>query len=768
MGNAGSIFRPHITALTVMLLSTTAVAAGTIEDFVGPVGLGFVLADEEEGVVEPGIAAVTGAPNNDDFVGNGFSPAGVPNCLRSSQPGSGCAEGPGTGNRYKTFLTGNGPMDLVFTTASSGGITEYFNFAKTSNTTGARIESLQLVLGTGTGDGFVAMDPSDPSNAVLFDQLSALSGQAVDWPFLDGSGEGQSPLQRVWFPDGLFGNGGQEGDIGFFSTDRAGYIVSQSDDGTILTIYDLTNADHSALFGDMLLSRNMLPDGMFWDETVADTTDEDALIAWYDNRADGGNGAWVWGNMNANAIDAEPRLDALAAALGLADRSELSYVAGGEVPADVAALMESGELFEVLPIEDLSNLNMNFNLDVGDIQIGEFTIRVVPTFAPIVEAAGSPFQFAVAGSLDAANVPFLNADPAYLALVDEVMALPTEAERQLALESLGHSFLGAYGGVSYEFGSNALFALGSPLSGNADSEMVTSGAGRWMMSETAEAFVALTGSGSDTERTLNSAGYSTSTSGVHAGVELSFADGWSVGFMLSGQNGEADIMANRGSIDATSFGATGFARYSGAFSGGTAHLQAAIGYQSLSFDSVRNIAFGGINQTALGSTDGQAMFAGLEASWMMQSGNLAFGPMASVEYYDLRVDEFTETGAGIFNLTVGAQDSEMLVSRAGLSAEYSSITASGDALRFTGGIAYASRSGGDMMVSGGFAGSNLPAIMTPVDSVDAEWIDVGFGLHYSFAGNSGNMMDVGLEYQGSLFNDGYEEHRVGLSLRMSF
>ena len=48
MGNAGSIFRPHITALTVMLLSTTAVAAGTIEDFVGPVGLGFVLADEEE------------------------------------------------------------------------------------------------------------------------------------------------------------------------------------------------------------------------------------------------------------------------------------------------------------------------------------------------------------------------------------------------------------------------------------------------------------------------------------------------------------------------------------------------------------------------------------------------------------------------------------------------------------------------------------------------------------------------------------------------
>ncbi len=84
-------------------------------------------------------------------------------------------------------------------------------------------------------------------------------------------------------------------------------------------------------------------------------------------------------------------------------------------------------------------------MDVGDIVLGEFTLRVTPVFAPIVNAAGSDYQFAVAGNLDAANIPFFDADALHQGVVQDVLAAGTVEEQPAVLEQVGHSFLGAYG-----------------------------------------------------------------------------------------------------------------------------------------------------------------------------------------------------------------------------------------------------------------------------------------------------------------------------------
>ena len=136
--------------------------AGVFEDapVLGISGDGIVFADIEEGVEEPGIQAITTTPNAD--FPNTDNPSGIDNCLMASNPANDCLSERGSGKRIKTWLTGPGGMDLSFGTQASSGITEYFFYGKTSNKTGARITGLTLEFGTGTGDDFVLMDPSDP------------------------------------------------------------------------------------------------------------------------------------------------------------------------------------------------------------------------------------------------------------------------------------------------------------------------------------------------------------------------------------------------------------------------------------------------------------------------------------------------------------------------------------------------------------------------------------------------------------------------------
>ena len=61
-------------------------------------------------------------------------------------------------------------------------------------------------------------------------------------------------------------------------------------------------------------------------------------------------------------------------------------------------------------------------------------------------------------------------------------------------------------------------------------------------------------------------------------------------------------------------------------------------------------------QTGLGRTDGDAWAAGAEAGWLFGFGNVKAGPFAGIEYVDVSLDGFTETGASVSNLVYGDLD----------------------------------------------------------------------------------------------------------------
>lgn len=734
-------------ALPLALVAGLA-QSGTILEapLAGVSGDGFIFADPAEGVLEPGLKAVTTTPNADYVKEGTSSPSGVLNCLMANNPDILCDAEQGAGKRIKTRLTGPVPLDMRLRVAPSGGVTEYFTYGKTSNLTGARISSFAFVLGTGSGSSFVPVTAAE--GAVLFD-----SGL----------------IPRFNLPDGLFGGGGQEASgIGFFDTDRA--QMAPTNELFQISTASLVNSTHETLFGTALLDNSMIPNGMFWDASGTGLPDDEVvLIAWYHT----GDGVWRYGNLGQAVapIDApadfatlDTRLAALASSLGVAV-AELGTTGtdGAAIPAEILAAMSANGLFEQAPVEDLRNLNLNFMLDVGDIDGGEFTLRIVPRFAPIVETAGSQAQFLTAGALDAANVPFLGADAGYLTIIDNVMALPTVAERQQALAELGFNAAAGIFGSAYALGTGQFFALSGgfgPGDEIGDATSVSSKGGMWSMDGITRGFVSLGGRVSDTEATSNNLGFETKSASVWAGVERNVNATTAVGVMLGGGQANTDMDMDTGSVDVESLGLGVYARGS---MGSNGRYKAMLGYQNLSLDTERNI--GVLGATASGDTDGSMFVAGIEADWLKPMSTWRWGPTAALQFVNVSVDGFTETGAGLGNLTVADQSTNYLLASAGLRAEADYRVGGGMVNSF----AYATvtkQSGGDDVITTNFDG--LPAFGMPVDAQDDTWVDFGVGISATLAKSSRYQTTLGAEYKGAFFGDGFESHAVRMSLNVNF
>ncbi len=88
------------------------------------------------------------------------------------------------------------------------------------------------------------------------------------------------------------------------------------------------------------------------------------------------------------------------------------------------------------------------------------------------------------------------------------------------------------------------------------------------------------------------------------------------------------------------------------------------------FDKIsRNTGFVGAPSVS-GKTDGQTLTSGLEAGYLFQSGNLAFGPLAGLRYSVVSLDGYTEQGFAGVARQVDKQRFTALIARAGVQASY--------------------------------------------------------------------------------------------------
>lgn len=737
--------------VALLALSCSAAFADTFAEnpLIETTGGGFIYVDTKEGVVEPGINAVTftATRDGDDFIDpfesiitdfSDLSSRGeVTNCLKASNPGVYCDSASGSGKRMKVYLTGRSPTDIRLQTTASPDTpsVDYFTFGKMSNFSGARMTGFRLELLDADGN---PMGELDPENAVLFNLDATEIGLA--------SG----------LTDGLFGAGGQEGEVGFFSDEKTKFGLDASAD--VLAFSGLSNPDFVENFGTAYLDDTMVPEGIFWDDNdIPD--DEGALVAW-NNLAGGG---WTYGTLALDAnIDA--RLEELAATLGV-DVATLGYVSGGLVPADVVAAAEASGLFEVEPIEDLRNANLNYTMTVGTVDGGEVTVRISPIFAPIVESAASENQFTTAGYLDAAaNLPYwdLGNASAYQVAIGDILAMD-DAARSQALNSVGFGYAPAFSSLGFEASRNQVSAITSfvPWDQSSETQDVVSSkgdAGGWLMQDGLYGLVSLGGSRAAYETTTSSVGYDVDLTSFSVGVEkrLSSAN-TSIGLALGYANGSASAYQDLGDIDAEGFSLTAFTRTRFGEGG---LVQALFGYQDLSYDSSRSV----MGETATGSTDGSQIFAALKAEILKDMGSFKFGPTASVEYYNVSTDSFTETGAGMWNLDVGEQTSDTVLASVGVRGEYNFQSGSSEN-RLTGSIAYTKASGDDLVVQSGFVG--LPSASYAVDGMDENLIDVSIGFDSVLSSSASSEVTFQAGYRGS-FGENYESQGLHAGLNITF
>ncbi len=773
-----------VAALT--LAGTTAWADTLSENpLIGTSGDGLIFSDPAEGVLAPGVKAVTFtrtrvddpenpgeflyldpfeviitdfSDTNEDIESRGD----VVNCLMANNPDIYCDSAPGSGKRIKTWLTGPDPFEMTFQTNSDPYFDEesnlvdtssvdYFTFGKVSNFTGARITGFSLELRDSDG---VLMDPSDPANAVLFNLAATeigLGGRLVD---------------------GLFGEGGNEGDIGFFSESRAGFTSDFSEDVLAFGTASgadaaFTNSDYTAAFGDFFLDNTMVPDGLFWDDNE-NPDDESALIAWY-NIADG---EWNYGNLALTEVpgdlpgSAEPpvllpeHLAELAATLGV-EVADLDY-ASGVVPDAIVAAAEANGLFAVDPIEDLRNANLNYDITIGTVEDGVFTLRWVPEFVPIVTEAQSDYQFKLAGYLDAAaNVPYWDVGNAeeYEDAIAAILALePTE--QAAALTSTGFTIAPAYTAMGFEAAQGHVGAITglAPVAGGDSIGVTQSGGARsWLMGGNLYGLASLGGSAATYDATSGSIGYDVDATSFTVGVESRVNANTSVGIAVGGTTSTAEAADGLGDVEMTGLSLIGFAR---ANMETGASFKALFGYQDATYDSTRNV----LDQTATGNTEGSQTFGAVEASYLRDLAGFAVGPMASIGFYNVTVDGFTETGASAFNLTVGEQSGSTFMGSFGLKGEYDIPGATGQN-KLTGSVAYNTMSSDDLLIETGFDG--LPSASFPIEGRDDDF--VGFNLGFQSLVSSSAARDIRIEAgYGGAFGDTYERHGFQFGLNVQF
>jgi hypothetical protein len=276
------------------------------------------------------------------------------------------------------------PVDLVINVADDGestngdGFRHYQVFSKINNYTGKRLKGYKIIVGTGTGAGFVA---ASEIGGVGTDKLSLSLGVgegSVDAE-LDADPKTWEPLydgsdifnfdEMATFSHGLFGPiDGNFTEPGFFDDDTAGFNVSTScqsgvacptgafpittDAGATVDLADTIESgvalpsNYVNFFGDWLPSV-WAPQGLFTPDPV-DPEADPILKAWWNGTA------WI--------------------------KYDAAYNPVQLTRAEYDALIAGGAVIDV--IEDVLNLGPSYILKVGDgIAAGNVTIRIVPVVA---------------------------------------------------------------------------------------------------------------------------------------------------------------------------------------------------------------------------------------------------------------------------------------------------------------------------------------------------------------------------------------------------
>lgn len=193
----------------------------------------------------------------------------------------------------------------------------------------------------------------------------------------------------------------------------------------------------------------------------------------------------------------------------------------------------------------------------------------------------------------------------------------------------------------------------------------------------------------DKDRTRFEAGYDVDTFGLTGGIDYRFTDSLVAGAALAYSEAESEFTRDStGTAIDGDFDSDGisFSLY-GSWYGERSYVDLIASYGDVDFESSRSIVYtvdapaltvgdvvlpttDSVDRVARGKTSGDTLSVGLGAGMNFGRGPWTFGPLAAINYLDLSVDGFSESGADELNLVYGDQSAESLQLQLGLNLGY--------------------------------------------------------------------------------------------------
>ncbi len=206
---------------------------------------------------------------------------------------------------------------------------------------------------------------------------------------------------------------------------------------------------------------------------------------------------------------------------------------------------------------------------------------------------------------------------------------------------------------------------------------------------------------------------------------------------------------------------TSVAAYVGAAFDNGLYVQAAASKAfDLKIDRLQRGAAYGL--TGSGSPDGDAWSVGGEIGWQSAVGQLRVGPFAGVDYVDVEIDGYTETGASLGNIAYGKLGYQRMTAQLGVEAKYTAWPAAVPALR----VGYATENEkGDRAATVRLASAQHAMATQSVALAETERDYVTAALSVSGAIGRGFSWRIGGENR---FVKGEDELKVDLGIGFSF
>lgn len=171
----------------------------------------------------------------------------------------------------------------------------------------------------------------------------------------------------------------------------------------------------------------------------------------------------------------------------------------------------------------------------------------------------------------------------------------------------------------------------------------------------------------DRSATSREDGFDFDGAGITLGADYRFTDNLVAGVAANYNKTDVDIALGLGNVETQSNSLSLYGTYyTGAF-----YVDGHANFGRNEYDTSRTIVYPTVSRVAKGSTDGNQYTLNLGAGYDIARGSFTFTPYGRIEYLNLKIDGYSESGADGLDLLIEGQRIKSLQSALGVQASYS-------------------------------------------------------------------------------------------------